>query len=127
MSTAHHRHEASSTDSELHRKAPSMTKHRLSLPSSRASLSALLGVRTRLERPPLVGALLMLALLLAVAAGMFQLTTPAVAPRTAPGTAFSAARAMQHLEEIAREPHPIGSPANERARLPGRPVALIGP
>jgi hypothetical protein len=31
---------------------------------------------------------------LAVAAGMFQLTTPAVAPRTAPPTTFSAARAM---------------------------------
>jgi hypothetical protein len=58
----------------------------------------------------------MLALLLAVAAGMFQLTTPAVAPRTAPQTAFSAARAMQHLEEIAREPHPIGSPAHARVR-----------
>ena len=63
-----------------------------------------------------MGGLLLLALLLAVAAGMFQLTTPAVVPRTAPETAFSAARAMQHLEEIAREPHPIGSPANARVR-----------
>ena len=69
-----------------------------------------------MERLPLVGGLLMLALLLAVAAGMFQLTTPAVAPRTAPQTAFSAARAMQHLEAIAREPHPIGSTANARVR-----------
>ncbi len=58
----------------------------------------------------------MLALLLAVTAGMLQLATPAVAPLTAPPTVFSAARAMQHLAMIAREPHPIGSPANVRVR-----------
>ncbi len=58
----------------------------------------------------------MLALLLAVTAGMLQLATPAVAPLTAPPTVFSAARAMQHLAIIAREPHPIGSPANVRVR-----------
>ncbi len=46
----------------------------------------------------------MLALLLAVTAGMLQLATPAVAPRTAPPSTFSAARAMQHLQQIAREP-----------------------
>ena len=31
-------------------------------------------------------------------------------------TAFSAARAFDHIERIAQEPRPIGSPANQRAR-----------
>ncbi|MBP8130261.1 MAG: M20/M25/M40 family metallo-hydrolase [Candidatus Hydrogenedentes bacterium] len=35
---------------------------------------------------------------------------------TAPPDQFSAARAMRHVEEIAREPHPIGTPENARVR-----------
>lgn len=34
----------------------------------------------------------------------------------APETEFSAERAMVHVERIAREPHPMGSPANEKVR-----------
>jgi hypothetical protein len=34
----------------------------------------------------------------------------------APATAFSAARAMADVRVIAREPHPVGSPANARVR-----------
>lgn len=67
-------------------------------------------------RSPLAGGLLFLALLLAVALGLLQLTPPAVAPATAPGTAFSAERAMEHLRVIAREPHPVGSPAHAEVR-----------
>ena len=43
-------------------------------------------------------------------------------PADAPADVFSAARAMRHVEAIAREPHPLGSAAAERVlRLhPGR-------
>jgi len=43
-------------------------------------------------------------------------TVPAPAPANAPDTAFSSARAMSHLVEIARRPHPTGSPAHEQVR-----------
>lgn len=39
---------------------------------------------------------------------------PAPLPAEAPETAFSAARAMKHIEAISVEPHPGGSHANER-------------
>lgn len=67
-------------------------------------------------RSSLSGGLLILALLLAVALGLLQLTPPAVAPKNAPATAFSAERAMEHLRVIASEPHPIGSPAHAEVR-----------
>jgi hypothetical protein len=41
-----------------------------------------------------------------------QFSTPAVVPKTAPASEFSAARAMTELSAIAKEPHPMGSPAN---------------
>ncbi len=41
---------------------------------------------------------------------------PAPAGRDAPPERFSAARAMRHVEEIASEPHPAGSPAEARVR-----------
>jgi hypothetical protein len=41
---------------------------------------------------------------------------PDVLPADGPSFAFSAARAMKHVEAIAREPHPIGSPAQEPVR-----------
>ena len=60
----------------------------------------------------LVAALALLALL-----GMLPLwTLPAVVPASAPATEFSAERAMGHLREVAREPHPLGSPANAEVR-----------
>jgi hypothetical protein len=59
---------------------------------------------------------LLLAIGAAVVLGMGQLTTPTAIPASAPATEFSAERAMQHLRIIAREPHPIGSPANAAIR-----------
>ncbi len=41
---------------------------------------------------------------------------PPVLPTDAPADAFSAARAMRHVEAIAREPHPLGSAAEEPVR-----------
>jgi hypothetical protein len=43
-------------------------------------------------------------------------TLPAPVPANAPDTAFSSARAMTHLVEIARRPHPTGSPAHTQVR-----------
>ncbi|HEY9236283.1 MAG TPA: M20/M25/M40 family metallo-hydrolase, partial [Phenylobacterium sp.] len=42
--------------------------------------------------------------------------TPSPAPANAPATTFSAARAMADVEVMAKEPHPIGSPANAAVR-----------
>jgi Peptidase family M28 len=41
---------------------------------------------------------------------------PPALPADAPADAFSAARAMRHVEAIAREPHPLGSAAEEPVR-----------
>lgn len=57
-----------------------------------------------------------LILLSAVLASVYQLRPPDTVPATAPGTTFSSARAMQHVAVIAQEPHPTGSPANDRVR-----------
>ncbi|MBK9178405.1 MAG: M20/M25/M40 family metallo-hydrolase [Acidimicrobiales bacterium] len=52
---------------------------------------------------------------LAVVAAL-PLATPAPAGPGAPAEEFSAARAMSHVERVAEEPHPIGSPAIVRVR-----------
>ena len=49
------------------------------------------------------------ALAAASALGLSWIWLPAPAPRDAPAAEFSAARAREHLEVIARRPHPIGS------------------
>ncbi|HEY8574373.1 M20/M25/M40 family metallo-hydrolase [Phenylobacterium sp.] len=51
---------------------------------------------------------------------------PKPEPATAPATAFSAERAMADVREMARAPHPMGSPENRRVRdyLVGRMAAL---
>lgn len=41
---------------------------------------------------------------------------PAPVPANAPDTAFSSARAMTHLVELARAPRPVGAPEHDRAR-----------
>jgi hypothetical protein len=41
---------------------------------------------------------------------------PAELPVEAPPDVFSAARAMRHVAAIARQPHPLGSPASEKVR-----------
>ncbi len=53
-----------------------------------------------------------LALLIAV----LSLQSPAPAAATAPATAFSAGRAMADVREIARRPHPVGSPDHARVQ-----------
>ena len=52
--------------------------------------------------------------------------TPRAAPATAPADAFSAERALRDIAVIAREPHPVASPANARVRdyLLGRMTQL---
>jgi hypothetical protein len=44
------------------------------------------------------------------------LIPPAVVPASAPAIDFSAERAIENLQVIAREPHPTGSIANARGR-----------
>ncbi|MCL4524083.1 MAG: M28 family metallopeptidase [Acidobacteria bacterium] len=41
---------------------------------------------------------------------------PAAIPASAPEAEFSAERAMTHVKEITREPHPLGSEAHDRVR-----------
>src|SRR5262245_51523601 len=43
-------------------------------------------------------------------------TAPQALPADAPADVFSAARAMRHVQAIAREPHPLGSPSEEPVR-----------
>lgn len=63
-----------------------------------------------------VGALVALESLAFVAVGMYGLLPPNALPATAEAGDFSAERAFDHVTAIAREPHPIGSPANARVR-----------
>ena len=62
----------------------------------------------------------MIALLLALAAGLLltriEERLPAPRPASAPATAFSAERAMVDVVAMARAPHAIGSPENQRVR-----------
>lgn len=60
------------------------------------------------------GSLVIIAL--AVALGLYSLKPPAAAGLNAPANEFSAARAMKHLEAIARTPRPIGSAEHAAAR-----------
>jgi len=46
-----------------------------------------------------------------VAVGLYSVAPPAAVPSDAPAAEFSAARAISHIEVIAREPHPMGSRA----------------
>jgi hypothetical protein len=48
--------------------------------------------------------------------GMFLSAPPSAVPESAPATEFSAHRAMQHIREIARAPHPVGSAEHARVR-----------
>jgi hypothetical protein len=46
----------------------------------------------------------------------YALLAPAPKPATAPPTEFSAVRALEHSKVIAREPHPMGTPADDLVR-----------
>lgn len=47
---------------------------------------------------------------------LWRVAPPSPVPESALPTAFSAARALKHLPEIARAPHPVGSAENARVR-----------
>ncbi|MGH3481245.1 MAG: M20/M25/M40 family metallo-hydrolase [Nocardioidaceae bacterium] len=70
--------------------------------------------------PPVTRWPLRLALAAALVALALVAAWPVLSPRAAPASvsqsAFSAARAMQDLEVVAAEPHPIGSAAQQRVR-----------
>ncbi|KXK61897.1 peptidase [Micromonospora rosaria] len=70
----------------------------------------------RPRRRPLAALLALAALVAVGAAGLLDLRTPAPRPVDAPADEFSAGRAYQHVEVVAAEPHPVGSPANDRVR-----------
>ena len=67
-------------------------------------------------RRPYHGLLTLLGLLSLTFAVSSQRMRPSPAPANAPDTAFSSARAMVELVEIAELPRPLGSPAHARAR-----------
>lgn len=59
---------------------------------------------------------LLAALVAAALIAWFDARPPEPAPAAAPPAAFSAERAMVDVAQIAREPHPMGTPANHRVR-----------
>jgi hypothetical protein len=63
-----------------------------------------------------VGLLTFALLVILVFLGVYQMESPSVAGVDAPATTFSAIRAMQHLEVIAQNPHPLGSAENAKVR-----------
>ena len=68
-----------------------------------------------------MAALTLLITLAAAAAGVAAGGTlhgavPEPVPASAPATDFSSARALEHVRIVAREPHPMGSPANAAVR-----------
>src|SRR5689334_10006739 len=66
---------------------------------------------------PLGTRLLQLAILTAIVLWLaWQLKAPAPLPASAPATAFSAQRAMTYVEQIAQQPHPLGSEDNAHVR-----------
>ena len=69
------------------------------------------GPRSRWRGPAMLAALMVLAWMTSS-----YRTLPSPEPANAPDSAFSSARAMAHLVEIARRPHPPGSPAHEQVR-----------
>src|SRR5215212_11859822 len=50
------------------------------------------------------------------AGGTLHGTAPDPVPAPAPAAEFSSARALHHIRVVAREPHPMGSPANAAVR-----------
>jgi hypothetical protein len=64
----------------------------------------------------LIGILIFLSLEGVAFWGMLASGPPDATPLNAPAEEFSSARAMKHLEEIARAPHPVGSIEHARVR-----------
>ncbi len=59
---------------------------------------------------------LLLVVVLTAVPSIAMLFPSRVVPASAPANVFSGERAMSHLPVIAREPHPVGSPAQARVR-----------
>ncbi|MDY7086491.1 MAG: M28 family peptidase, partial [Actinomycetota bacterium] len=55
-------------------------------------------------------------LALAGVAGLEAIRPPSARPASAPAAEFSAGRAFEQVQAIARRPHPVGSPANDEVR-----------
>lgn len=68
------------------------------------------------RKQKLIATLLFAWLFVIAVISIQALTPPAARPADAPPETFSSVRAMEHVRVIAREPHPIGSPANEAVR-----------
>ena len=60
--------------------------------------------------------LFLIVLISATLLTVVQTLPPSPLPANTPATEFSAERAIQHIQVIAREPHPAGSAANEKVR-----------
>jgi hypothetical protein len=80
-------------------------------PTQGREAAAPAGPKRRWRGPITLGALVVVAFL----SSSFR-TLPRPAPANAPDTAFSSARAMAHLVEVARRAHPPGSPEHARVR-----------
>lgn len=65
---------------------------------------------------PLVHVFGLLALLVALAMSLAGMQPPAAVLESAPPELFSASRAMAHVREISKKPHPVGSVAHDEAR-----------
>jgi hypothetical protein len=59
---------------------------------------------------------LLLVIVAAVGVALYTLRPPEVVPASASTTEFSAERAMEHLEVVADEPRPVGSPEHAETR-----------
>ena len=68
---------------------------------------------TRPGWPAVLSAVFVVGLSLA---GVLLVGPPAPVPASAPPSAFSAERAMAHVEQIAQRPHPVGSADHARVR-----------
>lgn len=60
--------------------------------------------------------LMLLGLILVPALALLSFIPPSVVSSSAPASAFSAERALPHLQVIAQQPRPVGSAANARVR-----------
>lgn len=78
-------------------------------------------MRKTVLRPLVTAALIVATVALAV---FYALSVPRVVPASADPGVFSADRAMTHVREIARTPHPVGSA--DHARVRGYLVAVLG-
>ncbi|OCF91145.1 M20/M25/M40 family metallo-hydrolase [Nocardia brasiliensis] len=66
--------------------------------------------------PRVSGLLAFIVLLLVAGATAWEQQPHGHRPESAPAEAFSAARAMRIVEEIAQRPHPVGTPEHDRVR-----------